>query len=420
MKEYKPIVENKGQSGGSVCRIPLLNWNHEKEGYTGDKRGILYLAYDIADAINTIHTYKGAGDENSIAHRDIKPENIFYDEKANRFLLGDFGLARITDRDSASTCAGTRGFAAPEISLLNTENGESYDALKADIYSFGKTLFVLLNELAFPGGRSGSFSNMNSNFFPTEQKNSRPPCDGFESINLLISDMIKINPAERNMTSEDVLSEIKVIYSDEFPGERKKLENSIERRTEVNLEKNMKSAVPAKKIPDNNNPVNFSYLKSTEENSKSSEYYKPESYSSQIPLPKEDSFRNQFHKTIVTRKMRMPLLCIPAVLLPLLLYVESYYSMPAKVNVLFILSFIAAAIASSFKLAEIIAPYDNFTIYYGFSVLAGIVSLIMTIIAMIMGADTGLSVLILVSLAFLTAYLNEYYAIPCVDFFIFY
>lgn len=81
-------------------------------------------------------------EQNSIAHRDIKPENIlFIDDKP---FLSDFGLA-YRDGDDRITCEGDRQIGAkmtmaPEM-FRNPYNAEFH---KADVYSYAKTLWMLI------------------------------------------------------------------------------------------------------------------------------------------------------------------------------------------------------------------------------------------------------------------------------------
>ena len=76
--------------------------------------------------------------ENSLAHHDIKPSNIFIDE-FGRYKLADFGLAQILSQgEKSSSFTGSLGFMAPEIFKK-----KEYDPYKADIWSFGVTLYQL-------------------------------------------------------------------------------------------------------------------------------------------------------------------------------------------------------------------------------------------------------------------------------------
>ncbi|XP_057442149.1 CBL-interacting serine/threonine-protein kinase 10-like [Lotus japonicus] len=77
-----------------------------------------------------------------VYHRDIKPENILLDENEN-LKVSDFGLSALAetkrqDRLLHTTC-GTPSYVAPEIIKR-----KGYDGAKADIWSCGVVLFVLL------------------------------------------------------------------------------------------------------------------------------------------------------------------------------------------------------------------------------------------------------------------------------------
>lgn len=104
-----------------------------------DEEEIRRLAYDVGSALDAAHRM-------GLLHRDIKPENIFYSPREHRYKLGDFGIAKATDDGMASSIAFTRGYGAPEVVYAP---GDRYDNT-ADIYSFGMTLYVLLNRLRFP------------------------------------------------------------------------------------------------------------------------------------------------------------------------------------------------------------------------------------------------------------------------------
>ena len=90
---------------------------------------------NISDAIDYLHS-------RLVVHRDLKLANIVMRQNGTAVLV-DFGLAhRFTNAHEGllSTKAGSYGYAAPEI--LN--GVESFDAYKADIWSLGIILFVLL------------------------------------------------------------------------------------------------------------------------------------------------------------------------------------------------------------------------------------------------------------------------------------
>lgn len=136
MEKLKPIL---GYSASGKPYVLDEKMRMDESSRAGIEENILDFGIDIANALKAAHSKK-------IVHRDVKLENTFYDVKKGIYKLGDFGIARETENGNASTHAGTRGNVAPE-----AEMGGKYDATKADIYSLGMMLYLLLNELNYPG-----------------------------------------------------------------------------------------------------------------------------------------------------------------------------------------------------------------------------------------------------------------------------
>jgi serine/threonine-protein kinase CHEK1 len=109
------------------------------------------LSHDIAHAYFTqLVNAVGYMHSRGIGHRDLKPENILLDADGN-LKLADFGMATLFEyngkRKTAVTLCGSPPYVAPEVlSCGSHEKAKAigYHADKADIWSCGVVLFVLL------------------------------------------------------------------------------------------------------------------------------------------------------------------------------------------------------------------------------------------------------------------------------------
>jgi serine/threonine-protein kinase len=87
-------------------------------------------AGDVAAALAAVHR-KG------IIHGDVKPANIFITQEG-RVKLGDFGIARVQNRDNRGALMGTPAYWCPEQIW-----GKPQDA-RSDIFSLGVVLYEMV------------------------------------------------------------------------------------------------------------------------------------------------------------------------------------------------------------------------------------------------------------------------------------
>ena len=111
---------------------PLKLWLDDRY----NERRVIRLGLNLCSALNGCH-------QRNIIHRDIKPENILVAEDG-RFKLGDFGIAKVSEKTATGTLTGTYGYMAPEIA-----NRQHYGA-SADIYSLGLVMYWMMNERTLP------------------------------------------------------------------------------------------------------------------------------------------------------------------------------------------------------------------------------------------------------------------------------
>ena len=111
---------------------PLKIWLDDRY----DERRVIRMGLNLCGALNGCH-------QRNIIHRDIKPENILVTEDG-RFKLGDFGIAKVSEKTATGTLTGTYSYMAPEIA-----NRQHYGA-SADIYSLGLVMYWMMNECTLP------------------------------------------------------------------------------------------------------------------------------------------------------------------------------------------------------------------------------------------------------------------------------
>lgn len=98
----------------------------------------------MSEIATTLSRLKG---EFGVSHRDIKPANLY--ELRGRWLIGDFGLIAVPDVEELTRSGRPLGpvHYTPYEMILDPANA---DPFPADVYSLGKTLWVLATQQRFP------------------------------------------------------------------------------------------------------------------------------------------------------------------------------------------------------------------------------------------------------------------------------
>ncbi|KAJ3227163.1 MAP microtubule affinity-regulating kinase 1 [Clydaea vesicula] len=122
-----------------------------------------------------------------VVHRDLKPENILLDSKGNIKII-DFGFANLMREDNLlQTFCGSAAYAAPEML-----SGKKYSGKKADAWSFGIILFVLVT-----GTLPFDDKNMSKMYLAIMTGKFKLPDNISTECKELISKILKVKPEER-------------------------------------------------------------------------------------------------------------------------------------------------------------------------------------------------------------------------------
>ena len=213
LNEYKLLMELKGTSHIVNCdtyeviahpdgigwdiyiRMELLT---PLKSYLGNKitqRQVVALGADLCDALACCQQL-------DIIHRDIKPDNILVANNSD-YKLGDFGIAKTTEKTMAGTRAGTPGFIAPEV-YHNQPYGKS-----VDIYSLGMVLYWMLNRRVLPflplPPHMPSLDEMQEALLRRMRGEALPrPADGSRALQDVVLKACAYRPEDRYRTPEQL------------------------------------------------------------------------------------------------------------------------------------------------------------------------------------------------------------------------
>ena len=136
------VLRHKNDPGWDILirmelLAPLPNYYKANfEGHEIREDVVIRLGIDMCKALELCEKHK-------IIHRDIKPQNIFISRNGD-FKLGDFGIARVAEKTTKATKAGTYSYMAPEVYTAQPYNAS------VDLYSLGLVMHWMLNQRRAP------------------------------------------------------------------------------------------------------------------------------------------------------------------------------------------------------------------------------------------------------------------------------
>ena len=210
------VVEYQDTMGWDILiRMELLIPLQEYvKGHTLTEKEVVKIGQDLCKALSLCQ-------KKGLVHRDIKPANIFVND-VGEFKLGDFGIARSSDKTSGVLSKkGTESYMAPEVYL-----GKDYDA-RADFYSVGLVLYNLMNNKRLPFMPTSSTAvrfedrenamrkRMNGEELPT-------PINASQEFANIIRKMCAFEPKDRYQTADEMLSALNEIDKNTVMANREK------------------------------------------------------------------------------------------------------------------------------------------------------------------------------------------------------
>lgn len=197
--EVKWLPHDDGIGWNVYIKMELLKPLKSVLGNTYDENAVIRLGRDIARAL--VHCQ-----EKNVIHRDIKPQNILVSSKGD-YKLGDFGVAKVSEKTTAGTIAGTYEYMAPEVF-----RGESYNST-ADIYSLGIVMYWMMNNkrtpfLPLPPAIPSTADTESARTRRYAGEPLPEPVNGSDALKSVVLKACAYEPKDRYRSAEELLQEL--------------------------------------------------------------------------------------------------------------------------------------------------------------------------------------------------------------------
>lgn len=134
--DLKYIQHQDGIGWDIYIRMELLQPLKKVLDKSYQEKKVVDMGIGLCTALMACH-------EKKVIHRDIKPENILVSSEGI-YKLGDFGVAKVSEKTGTGTMIGTTGYMAPEVAK------HSHYGFAADIYSLGLVMYWMMNDRTLP------------------------------------------------------------------------------------------------------------------------------------------------------------------------------------------------------------------------------------------------------------------------------
>lgn len=195
--EVKYVQHEDGIGWDIFIKMELLKPLNKITSIEYNEEEVVRLGKDLCNALIYCN-------QQSIIHRDIKPQNIFV-SKNGTYKLGDFGVAKVSDKTMSGTKIGTYEYMAPEV-----YRAQHYGS-RVDIYSLGLVMYWMMNQkctpfLPLPPQIPTSSEKENARNRRLDGEQLPPPVNGSDRLKAIVLKACAFEPQNRYASAQDMLN----------------------------------------------------------------------------------------------------------------------------------------------------------------------------------------------------------------------
>ena len=134
-------VHDAGEADGLLYMVmEYIEGDTLRDEMQGRPLSLTRCAQMLGQVAGALHYANSQG----IVHRDVKPSNVLIDQRNDRAVLADFGIAKLLDGSSKKLTGTNEGMGTPQYMSPEQAQGEQLDA-RSDEYSLAAMAFEMLS-----------------------------------------------------------------------------------------------------------------------------------------------------------------------------------------------------------------------------------------------------------------------------------